>query len=210
MLLDSPQKMDGLSERAALLRVAIRCERLTIAWTVLAGALGLIAGTIAHSVSLTAFGLDGAVECFCAGVLLRRLSIRASETLSAAASTELRAARTVGTLLVVAGVYVAVNAIFALVHHREPDSSAVGLALTVLTIPIMVPLANVKLGLARRLQSPALRADAIGNVVCWYLALVALTSLVLDRFVGLWWIDGVASLIIVVVLIYEGVKACRA
>ena len=55
------------------LKRAILLEALTIAWTAVAAAVGLIAGTLSRSVSLTAFGLASAVELICAGVLIWRL-----------------------------------------------------------------------------------------------------------------------------------------
>ena len=89
-----------------------------------------------------------------------------------------------------------VDAIVHLAARQAQDVTAVAFALTVVSIPVLVPLSAVKLNLARRLDSLALRVDAIGNVVCWYLAVVVLAGLAATAVFHLWWFDAAASLLI--------------
>jgi len=183
---------------------------VTIAWTIVAGLASLAAGSILHSISLEAFGADSLVECACAGVLLRRLKREMRAGWEPSSGEERRAARIVGALLLCAAVYITAYALWNLTQHHRPERALFGMVLTTLSIPVMALLANGKLRIARAIQSRALRADAIGNVVCWYLAAMVLVSVFLDWRFGLWWIDGVASIAIVALLVYEGVKAWQA
>lgn len=192
-----------------LLRRALVLEWYTIAWTMLAGAAGFYLGIQARSVSLTAFGLDSIVELICAGVLVQRLAAAREAAPVVVEAAERRAARIVGTLLLVAAAYVSVEAIWHLWHHTIPQYGGMGLVLTSSTVPVMVALGNGKLALSRQLHSRALRADAMGNVVCWYLAVVVLVGVVLYRLFHWWWIDGAASHVIVIVLVLEGIAAWR-
>jgi divalent metal cation (Fe/Co/Zn/Cd) transporter len=186
---------------------AILFEWLTIAWTAIVAVAGIAGGAAAHSVSLTAFGLDGGVECICAGIVLRRLRLEAAHGHEFDDRHERQAAQIVGVLLLAAAAYVTADAVIHLVRHEAQEIKAIALVLTVASIPVLVPLSSVKLGLARKLKSIALRVDAIGNVVCWYLAVVVIVGIAAQAALHIWWFDGAASLLIVALLVREGVGA---
>ena len=143
-------------------------------------------------------------------MLLRRLNRELKAGLEPDSSEEQRAARIVGSLLLLAAVYITAYALWNLIQHHRPERALFGIVLTTFSIPVMVLLANGKLTIARAIRSRALRADAIGNVVCWYLAAMVLVSIFLDWRFGLWWVDGAASIAIVALLVYEGAQAWRA
>ena len=75
-------------------------------------------------------------------------------------------------------------------------------------------LAGYKLKVAARLNSRALRADAIEAIVCGYLSIVLMAGLAATRIVGWWWLDSVAALALIPFLIKEarvaiqGEEAC--
>ena len=71
----TPSALSLTSERAALIRQAFRLEWMTIAWMVVEGVVALGAGLAAASLTLTAFGLDSAIELASAGVLIWRLNV---------------------------------------------------------------------------------------------------------------------------------------
>jgi divalent metal cation (Fe/Co/Zn/Cd) transporter len=64
-----------------------------------------------------------------------------------------------------------------------------------------------KLAMAEKLQSRALRADAVESITCGWLAFVVIAALVSQWAIGAWWIDPLASLVIVGFLIREGREA---
>ena len=76
-------------------------------------------------------------------------------------------------------------------------------------------LAGYKLKVAARLNSGALRADAIEAIVCGYLSIVLMVGLASTRILGWWWLDSVAALALIPFLIkearaaIEGEDACR-
>jgi hypothetical protein len=49
-------------ERAALIREALRLEWFTIAWMTGEAIIAIASGIAAHSISLTAFGIDSLIE----------------------------------------------------------------------------------------------------------------------------------------------------
>jgi len=126
-----------------------------------------------------------------------------------AATLERSASRIVGTLLLFAAVYISANAISHLARHQSQEVSLAGIALTIVTIPVMAALAHLKLGIAHSIGSRALRADAIGNAVCWYLAAMVLVGLITQAVFKAWWLDGAAALAVVLLLVVEGWQAVR-
>src|SRR2546422_745931 len=58
---------------AFLLQQARLAQWLTVGWMVIEGAVAIGAGVVAHSVALTAFGVDSGIELFSSVVVLRRL-----------------------------------------------------------------------------------------------------------------------------------------
>jgi divalent metal cation (Fe/Co/Zn/Cd) transporter len=65
-------------------------------------------------------------------------------------------------------------------------------------------LAGFKLKVAARLNSRALRADAIESITCGYLSIVLMVGLAATWLLGWWWLDSVAALALIPFLIKEG------
>ncbi len=88
------------------------------------------------------------------------------------------------------------------VHLRSVPLAGVG-------VPIFVPALYSKqeIRLADALNIRAIRADAVESITCEWLALVVIAALEVQLATGLWWIDPVASLAIVWVLVREGNEA---
>ena len=68
-------------------------------------------------------------------------------------------------------------------------------------------LAGYKLQVAARLNSRALRADAVESVTCGYLSIVLMVGLAATRLLGWWWLDSVAALALIPFLIKEAREA---
>lgn len=161
---------------------------------VVEGTVAIGAGIAAHSIALTAFGVDSGVELFSSVVVLRRLLERSeSDERGSRTTGERRASRLVGYALYALIAYIVISAGAALFFRIEPHGSPIGVALTVLSLAIMAVLWRWRLALAVRLGSPALRGDAACSVVCLYLAAVALAGLLLNQLFGLWWADPLAA-----------------
>ena len=68
-------------------------------------------------------------------------------------------------------------------------------------------LARRKLQVAKALGSRALQADAVESITCGWLAFVVVGALITQLFVSAWWVDAVASLGVVWLVIREGREA---
>ena len=122
---------------------------------------------------------------------------------------EHRAERFVGVAFLLLAVYVAFEAVRALITQEAPDASPVGIALTAVSIVVMLWLARAKRQTGEALDSRALIADSKQTYACWYLSVTALAGLALNAVFGLWWADPVSALAIAVLLVREGIEAVR-
>jgi divalent metal cation (Fe/Co/Zn/Cd) transporter len=197
-------------ERARLVRTAFVLEWMTLAWVILEGGAGLWAGWQARSISLIAFGADSVIEALSACVLLWRLNVELRDGAAFSDKTERTASKISGALLFALAAYVVLSAAWGLWTRQGQEFSALGLAITVATIPAMYLLARRKLAIAETIGSPALRADAMESIACGWLSFVVVAGLLAQLALGAWWIDSVTSLAILYFLIKEGREAWAA
>jgi divalent metal cation (Fe/Co/Zn/Cd) transporter len=97
----------------------------------------------------------------------------------------------------------------ALRNHEAPDHSPVGIVLAALSLIVMPVLVHFKRRIARQLGSGALEAEARQTRVCAYLSAILLTGLGLNAWLGWWWADPVAGLLMIPLIAWEGLEAVR-
>ena len=173
---------------------------VTLAWMVVECSVALTAAYRAHSISLLAFGSDSFVELISAVVVLLQFvpGARVSQT---------GAARACGALLYVLAAAVALIAGAGLLGHVDADTSRLGMAITACALLLMPVLARRKRNAADRLNNRALRADAVQSATCAYLAAITLAGQLLHAIVHLRWLDPLAALLAVPILITEARRA---
>ena len=198
--------------RAADIRLALLLTYITLGWMTVEAAAALILGHASHSLLLESFGIDSVVELFSAGVLLWRLNVEASGKADelVIGRAEQRASRLVGFMLYVLAVYIALTSVYGLfLAHRVTDTheSAWGILIGLAAKIGMPILAGYKLKVAARLNSRALRADAMEAITCGYLSIVLMAGLAATRLLGWWWLDSVAALALIPFIIKEGREA---
>jgi divalent metal cation (Fe/Co/Zn/Cd) transporter len=176
---------------------------LSVGWAAIVGAGAIAAGLAAGAIALVGFGADSITDGLASAVLVWRFRQERSGGRSVAL-IERRAARAVGAILVVIGLYVGASAVAALVGHSMPDDSIPGFVLTAASVVVLPVLARAKLRLADSLHSTALRGDGVLSLAGAALGAVTLASLALDSALGWWWSDAVAALLIAAFLVREG------
>ena len=169
--------------------------------------VALASGLAAGSLVLMAFGLDSLIELASAGVLVWRLTVELRHGERFSEQTERTASRIAGALLLALAAYVTTAAAWSLWTRAGEAFSWPGLIVALAAIPSMRYLANRKIAVAEKLGSRALRADAMEAVTCGWLSIVVVISLAAQWAFGAWWIEGVASLAIVWLLVKEGREA---
>src|SRR5207248_621338 len=120
---------------------------------------------------------------------------------------ERRAARLMGYMLYGLALFVVVNSAYGLFLARrvtDTHESAWGILIGLVAKVGMPILAGYKLKVAARLNSRALRADAMESITCGYLSIVLMIGLAATRLFGWWWLDSVAALALIPFLVKEG------
>jgi divalent metal cation (Fe/Co/Zn/Cd) transporter len=175
-------------------------QTVTLAWMLVECGVSLYAAASAHSPSLLAFGSDSLVELLSAAVVLLRYA-------SPKSISEQKAARIAGALLFVLAFVVASTAFLSLALHWRPETSYLGMMVTVAALAVMPILAMLKRREARRSNNVALAADAVQSATCAYLALITLAGLVANAAFHVPWVDSVAALLAIPILLKEGRSA---
>jgi divalent metal cation (Fe/Co/Zn/Cd) transporter len=202
-------KPQRIRQRSEDIQLALLLTYITLGWMTIEGAAALLLGWASKSLLLEAFGIDSVVELFSAGTLLWRLRVEAKGNADAARveNVERRAARLVGYTLYLLVVYIIFNSAYGLfIAHRVTDTheSVWGILIGLVAKIGMPILAGFKLKVAARLNSRALRADAIESITCGYLSIVLMVGLAATWLFGWWWLDSVAALALIPFLIKEG------
>lgn len=189
---------------------ALRLEYLSIGWNVIEGVIAVAAALAAGSVALLGFGIDSFVETASAAILVWRLRAEAGARDRAEIDRLDRIAhRLVGASLFLLAAWVALDASLTLWNRERPEASPVGIALTAVSIVLMMALARAKRRAAAALESRALAADSFQTTACWWLSIVTLCGIGLNAALGWWWADPVAALAMTVFLVKEGREAWR-
>ena len=201
-------------QRSADVRFALLLTYITLGWMTIEGAASLLLGWASKSLLLEAFGIDSVIELFSAAVLLWRLRVEASGVAAVenVNLVERRAARLIGYSLYALVIYVVLNSCYGLFIAKritETHESVWGILIGLVAKIGMPILAAYKLKVAARLNSRALRADAVELITCGYLSIVLMVGLAATWLLGWWWLDSVAALALIPFLIKEGRAAVR-
>jgi divalent metal cation (Fe/Co/Zn/Cd) transporter len=185
-------------------RRAVRLEWFTVSWNVIEAIVAVGAGLAASSAALIGFGVDSAIEVSSAGALLWRLQRAGPKAeLAEKEHAERRALYLVAATFAALAVYIAIDAGAALVREEAPETSRVGLWLSVASLIVMPTLATFKQRTGREMGSRALQADAAETWVCGCLSVALLLGLGLYVWFGWWWADPVSALLMEPVIVWQ-------
>jgi cation diffusion facilitator family transporter len=196
-----------LIDRSVVVRRGRRLEYLTIAWNLLEAAVGVAAGLAAGSIALLGFGIDSFVEVVSGAALLWRISADANQR--DRERKEKRALRIVGICFVALAAYISYESVGDLWRKRAPEHSVPGIILAIASLLVMPLLSRAKSRVGHALGSAAMRADAKQSAFCAYLSAIVIVGLLLNAFLGWWWADPLAALVMVPIIAREGIEALR-
>ena len=180
---------------------------LTVAWNAVEGVVAVSAGFIAGSVALVGFGLDSFIEVTAAAILLWRIGLLDDD--ERVEQRERLAHRIVGATFIVLACYIMAQTAYVFATGDEPESSAVGVILSIVSLLVMPVIGLAKRWNARRLGSRALVAESTETLVCSYLSLTLFIGLAANAMLGWWWADPIAALAMVPWIAKEGLEGLR-
>ena len=190
-----------VTDLAGLRRRGFWLEYASIAWMVVEAGVAITAGIIAASIALVGFGLDSVIELFSAGIVVWQLRGGEGE------ERETRAVRLIGVTFFALAAYLTAESIHDLVSRSRPEQSVAGLAVTAVALVIMPALALAKRRTGQALGNRTLIADSAETAFCAYTSAAALAGLGLNAWLGWWWADPAAALVIAGLAVKEGIEA---
>jgi len=191
--------------RAATIVTGKRLEYFTVFWHLLEGAISLIAGIAAGSLSLVGFGVDSLIELASGLAVLWMMNV--DHRIDQREHNEKRALKFIGWCFIALAAYLIWEAFLSFIEKEAPERSPVGIAIAILSLIVMPLLSRAKRRIGGRLHSPAMYADAKQADFCAYLAAILLVGLLLNYWFQWWWADPVVAIIMALIIGNEGVNA---
>ena len=176
---------------------------VSLAWMTAEGAVGLVAGVAAGSLSLVGWALSSVIEGLASVIVIWRFT--GSRTLSETAET--RAQRAVAVSFFLLAPYLVVQAVRDLVTGHASEATLLGIVVTAASVLVMPVLGVAKHRLGRSVGSLATVGEGTQNLMCAAQAAAVLVGLALTATVGWHWVDPVVALILAAWAVREGMEA---
>ena len=195
-----PSTQQDPTTEARLNRRALNLEYATIAWNVGEAVFTITLGSIAGSLALISFGTVSIVEVFASSVVVWHVRTGNGGDDHRRTGLALRLIAGAFALLATA---LLVAAIGDLTSGRRPGESPLGIAYLAVTAVVMFGLAILKRQTATRLGSEPLQSEATVTFLDGILSTTTLAGLALNAYVGWWWADPAAALLVGVAALNE-------
>lgn len=167
--------------------------------------VSLVAATLAGSFALAAFGGDSIIELISAtavaGYLRRFGSGKRDDRLLH------RTERITSLLLFSLIPIISLGAIVSFFTGIRAEASVLGIIIAVGAVLIMPMLWIGKLRIGRKTHCLPLTTDAAESATCLFMSLVLLAGLLTISFLGFWWVDYLATGVILVFVAREAVES---
>jgi divalent metal cation (Fe/Co/Zn/Cd) transporter len=195
-------------EREANLKEARTLQIWNVIYDIIEVVVAMIAGITANSSALIGWALDSTIEVISAATLSWRLHGELQGI-----SDEKVERRKKITLYVIAAsftlvcIFISYDSITKLIDRETAEWSTLGLVILGVSLVVNPILIYYKRKYGHQLDSPELLADAKDTFICLYQTVVVLAGLLLVNWLGWWWADPVAALLIVPYAAKEGWEA---
>ena len=198
------------NDRQTNLTRGIRVEIASLVYNLIEVVVSVTVGLLTGSAALVSWGLDSTVEATSAGTLIWRLKAEKDggdkRTVLHRKKVALYVVACAFWIVVAAILYEAVS---AFISQEAPGFNWWGIAILFVSLVVNPLLAWGKYRYGKRLDSPALKYDAKDTLICEYQTVVVLAGIGLTQWMGWWWADPVAALMIVPYVAWEAFEATK-
>ncbi|MBA3828565.1 MAG: cation transporter [Taibaiella sp.] len=189
---------------------ALGLSIFTIVYNTLEGVVSLLLGAHDETLTLFGFGLDSIIEVI-SGIGILIMIRRIQRTTDGNKSVgEILALKITGYSFYALIVLLIISSILALVTRHHPVTTVWGIAISLISIAVMLVLARLKITAGRKLDSKAIIADGNCTMVCVYMSVVLLVSSLLYQWTGLAYFDVLGSVGLCWFCYGEGKEAIEA
>ena len=189
----------------ALLRRGLLLEYVSIGWMTVESIVSVLAGITAGSLALVAFGGDSLVELVSA--IAVAVYLRQERNGSAGARVLERTEHVTRLLLVLLIPTIGFGTLYAALTGVRAETSLLGIAVAVGAVMIMPVLWLQKLKIGEKTNCKPLLNDAVESATCFFMSITLLAGLLAVSLFGLWWVDIIATLIILGFVGKEAIEA---
>ncbi len=182
----------------------IKVEYFSSAWMTVEVIGSVWFGLVAGSFALLAFGGDSLVELLSGFTVLT--SLRGIPSRSKGDYRQLTEKITNGLLFSLIPV-IGLGAVYAYLTGLRPEASPLGIAVAVGAVIVMPYLWLEKRKIGRETRSSILSMDAIESLTCIFMSVSLLGGLLVEYFLGLWWVDYLATGLILAFVAREAVES---
>lgn len=185
-------------KRAEYLKEARTLQIWNVIYDAVEVIVALIAGITASSSALIGWALDSTIEVISAFTLGWRLH----GEVEGIGENQIKRRQKI-TLYVIAVsftlvcIFITYDSITKLISHETASWSTLGLIILLVSLVVNPILIYYKRNYGHKLDSPELLADAKDTFICLYQSVVVLIGLILLNWLGWWWADPIAALLIV-------------
>jgi divalent metal cation (Fe/Co/Zn/Cd) transporter len=186
------------------LRTGVRVEYVGSAWMITEAAGSIVFGLTAGSLALLAFGGDSLIELISglAVILHLRKDLGNDATIGSKKTGQITSGLLFGLIPIIGG-----GAVYSFFAGIRPEGSQVGIAVAIGAVIIMPYLWWQKNKIGRETRSLPLSIDAIESITCFMMSLALLVGLLVEYFTGLWWVDYLATGVILAFVVREALES---
>jgi len=158
------------------LKIAFILSLITIFYNVIEGIVSIYFGAEDETLALFGFGVDSFVEVISGiGIAHMILRMRFSKIVTRD-EFEKTALRITGTAFYLLTFGLVIGSVLNIIYEVKPETTLVGIIVSVISIGTMFWLMNSKLKVGKELKSDAIIADANCTKTCLYLSFILLAS----------------------------------
>jgi divalent metal cation (Fe/Co/Zn/Cd) transporter len=174
-------------------------EYLSTGWMGVEVLGSVVAGLVAGSVALIAFGGDSLVELLSSVIVARHLK----QDMGGSLILGRRTAQFSSVLLLSLLPTIGVGAGYSYLAGLRPAGSPLGIAIAIGAVVIMPYLWFQKRKVGRETRCLPLQIDAVESATCFLMSVALLGGLLAEILLGLWWADYLATGVILVFVAKE-------
>ncbi|WP_227625773.1 cation transporter [Geofilum rubicundum] len=170
---------------------------VTIIYNIVEGVFSVFFGITDETLALLGFGVDSFVEVLSGiGILhmILRMKRAGINDVASRDRFERQALRITGTAFYLLAGGLIVGSALNLITGAKPETTTVGIVISVLSILTMYVLMTWKMRIGKKLKSDAIMADANCTKTCFYLSFILLASSGLYELLEIGWLDVLGSL----------------
>jgi cation diffusion facilitator family transporter len=195
-------------KREETLQKAERLQIFNVVYDTIEVGVSLTAGFISGSAALIGWGLDSTIEVISASTLWWRLHGEsegiAEEKLK---KREKITFYVIAASFLIVSIFITYDSVSKLISQETAEWSNLGLGILLVSLVVNPFLIYYKHKYGKALDSGELIADSKDTFVCLYQTVAVLAGLLAVRYLGWWWADPVAALLIVPYALKEGWEA---